>query len=216
MRELEKAYYERRAPEYDDWWLGTGLFAQRQRPGWHDEVAGLVELIGALSPMRTLDVACGTGFLTRHLRGDVTGLDQSAAMLAVARERLPNGTELVRAEVPPLPFADASFGRVFTSHFYGHLDAATRVAFLAEARRAAGELLVVDSGGGDHEELQERVLNDGSRPEVYKRRFSGPSLAAELGGGEVLLDGVWFVVVRVRSRPFPPSGQDVDLDARGG
>jgi ubiquinone/menaquinone biosynthesis C-methylase UbiE len=196
MRGLEKAYYERRAPEYDDWWLGTGLFAQRERPGWDDEVARLVELVGALPPRRTLDVACGTGFLTRHLRGDVTGLDQSAAMLAIARERLPSGAELVQAEVPPLPFADTSFGRVFTSHFYGHLDGPTRAALVAEARRIAGELVVVDSGGGDREERQERVLNDGSRHEVYKRWFSGPSLAAELGGGEVLMDGDWFVAVR--------------------
>jgi ubiquinone/menaquinone biosynthesis C-methylase UbiE len=196
MRGLEKAYYERRAPEYDDWWLGTGLFAQRERPGWDDEVARLVELIGTLPARRTLDVACGTGFLTRHLGGDVTGLDQSAAMLAIARERLPSGAELVQAEVPPLPFADASFGRVFTSHFYGHLDGRTRTVLLAEARRVACELVVVDSGGGDREERQERVLNDGSRHEVYKRWFSGPSLAAELGGGEVLLDGDWFVVVR--------------------
>jgi hypothetical protein len=26
-------YYDRRAPEYDDWYMGTGLFAQRDRPG---------------------------------------------------------------------------------------------------------------------------------------------------------------------------------------
>jgi hypothetical protein len=25
--ERMRAYYERRAPEYDDWWLGAGLFA---------------------------------------------------------------------------------------------------------------------------------------------------------------------------------------------
>ena len=27
-----KAYYDRRAPEYDDWWLGVGLYADRDRP----------------------------------------------------------------------------------------------------------------------------------------------------------------------------------------
>ena len=46
-----REYYERRAPEYDDWWNGTGLFAQRERPGWHDEVRALVEAIRkALEP----------------------------------------------------------------------------------------------------------------------------------------------------------------------
>ena len=37
---------------------------------------------------RTLDVACGTGFITQHLSGEVVGLDQSEAMLAIARERV--------------------------------------------------------------------------------------------------------------------------------
>jgi demethylmenaquinone methyltransferase/2-methoxy-6-polyprenyl-1,4-benzoquinol methylase len=194
VRELEKAYYEQRAAEYDDWWLGRGLFAKRERPGWHDEVAKLTDLVAALPLATTLDVACGTGFLSRHLNGPLTLLDQSESMLALARERLPNA-EIARADVPPLPFADDSFERVFTSHFYGHLRSPERDSFIAEARRVATELVVVDSGGGDREEVQERKLNDGSVHNVYKRWFSGDALAAEIGG-EVLFDGDWFVVVR--------------------
>ena len=45
------------------------------------------------------------------------------------------------------------------------------------------------------EEWQERVLNDGSRFEVFKRYFDGPGLARELGGGSVLHDGDWFVAI---------------------
>ena len=116
-------------------------------------------------------------------------------MLEVARERLPDA-RFVRADVPPLPFADRSFDRIFTSHFYGHLRDDLRTSFPHEARRVAGELIVVDAGGGDREETQERTLGDGSRHRVYKRWFSGQTLAAELGGGAILLDGDWFVVVR--------------------
>ena len=32
-----------------------------------------------------------------------------------------------------------------TGHFYGHLEEAERVRFLAEARRVAAELVVIDS-----------------------------------------------------------------------
>ena len=60
-------YYDQRAPEYDEWYLGTGLFAAQERPGWHEELAELCEAIAALPEARTLDVACGTGFLTRFL-----------------------------------------------------------------------------------------------------------------------------------------------------
>src|SRR3954451_12481264 len=113
-------YYDRRAPEYDEWYLGTGRFADEQRPGWLKELRALCEAIEQLPAAPTLDVACGTGFLTRFLHGPVTALDQSAAMIAIARERLPDA-ELVQAEAIPLPFPDASFDRVFTGHFYGHL-----------------------------------------------------------------------------------------------
>jgi len=147
-----KAYYDRRAPEYDDWWRGAGRFAERDRPGWEAEVTALQAALTALEPARTLDVACGTGFLTRHLSGEIVGLDQSESMLA-------------------------------------------------EARRVAGELVVADSAvRPDHDaiEWQERVLNDGSRWEVYKRYFVASEVAEELGDAEVLFDGNWFVVVRSR------------------
>ena len=192
-----KAYYEARAREYDDWWLGTGRFAERDRPGWDEELDALLATLEALPPAPTLDVACGTGFLTRHLPGDVTGLDQSPTMLEVAADQAPDA-ELVSGEGTELPFGDGSFDRVFTSHFYGHLEEPDRERFLAEARRVAGELVIVDASAAHSpvaEEYQERILNDGSRWEVYKRFFTGDGLAEELGGGRVLHEGHWFVVV---------------------
>ena len=196
-----REYYDRRAPEYDDWYLGSGLFAERDRPGWDEEVAELRAGIGALPPARVLDVACGTGFLTRELNGEVTALDQSAAMLEEARERVPNG-RLVMGDALLLPFDDGEFDRVFTGHFYGHLSGEERERFLSEARRVARELVVVDSAlreGEPEEDWPERVLSDGSRHRVYKRWFTGSGLAAELGGGEVLHEGRWFVMVRSAS-----------------
>src|SRR6185503_13899800 len=88
-----RAYYERRAPEYDDWWLGLGRFTELDRPGWHEEVEQLIAVLAALPPA----------------------------------------------------FADGSFDRVLTGHFYGHLLPDERTAFLAEARRVAGDLVIVDS-----------------------------------------------------------------------
>ena len=193
-----KAYYEARAREYDDWWLGQGRFAERDRPDWDRQRAALIATIQGLPRARTLDVACGTGFLTRHLPGDVVALDQSQGMLDVAAQQAPNA-DLVRGEGTALPFEDTSFDRVFTSHFYGHLEEDERRAFLAEARRVARELVIADASLAHSpvaEEYQERVLNDGSCWEVYKRFFTGDGLAAELGGGEVLHEGRYFVVVR--------------------
>jgi ubiquinone/menaquinone biosynthesis C-methylase UbiE len=193
-----KAYYERRAPEYDDWWLGTGVFGDRYRPGWDEERTALTRTLEALAPVRTLDVACGTGFLTQHLQGEITGLDQSPSMLELARAKVPRG-RFVQGDALELPFPDDSFERVLTSFFYGHLEEDDRQAFLGEARRVAGELVVVDSAlheGVQPVEWQERLLNDGSRWQVYKRYFEPGLLAAELGGGQTLFAGRFFVAVQ--------------------
>jgi len=192
-----KEYYDTRAPEYDGWYLGLGRFDGLDRPRWDDDVRDVERAVAALPPRRTLDVACGTGFLLRHLRGQITGLDQSARMLEIAQERSPDAT-FIQGDALDLPFPDRSFDRVFTGHFYGHLETDDRLRFLSEARRVATELVVVDAivrNDRASEEWQERVLNDGSRWQVYKRYFTPEQLCAELGG-EVLLANRWFLVVR--------------------
>jgi ubiquinone/menaquinone biosynthesis C-methylase UbiE len=193
-----KDYYDKRAPEYDDWYLGHGLFEPREREGWEAELEQLLATIRALPPRRTLDVACGTGFLTKHLRGDVVGVDQSKRMLDEAHKQAPSVT-YVQGDGLALPFVDDAFDRLFTGHFYGHLEPPQREQFLAEARRVAPELVIVDASRTHSEvdeQMSQRVLNDGSTWEVFKRYFSGAGLADELGGGEVLFEGDWFVVVR--------------------
>jgi demethylmenaquinone methyltransferase/2-methoxy-6-polyprenyl-1,4-benzoquinol methylase len=152
-----------------------------------------------LPPARTLDVACGTGFMTKHLRGTVVGTDISGGMLAESRAR--HDHRLVRADAFAMPFRDDSFDRVFSGHFYGHLDPEQRARFLAESRRIAPGLVILDAALRDDvrpEEIQDRVLNDGSVHRVYKRYFSGSQLSDELGGGRVRHDGRWFVVVEAR------------------
>ncbi len=154
--------------------------------------------LAGLQPARTLDVACGTGYLTKHLPGAITGLDASPTSLQIAADRIPEAS-FVESDALRLPFAEGSFARVFTSHFYGHLDETERARFLSEARRVGHELVVVDSALRDDREpeaFQERVLNDGSSWKVLKHYFTAASLVTELGGGEVLHDGPWFVVVR--------------------
>jgi ubiquinone/menaquinone biosynthesis C-methylase UbiE len=192
-----QAYYDRRAREYDDWVYGTGLFAGRHRPDWHEERGRLEQAVAELPAVRTLDVACGTGWLTQRLEGEVTGLDASDSMIAIAQEKIPSA-DFVVGDALDLPFEDGAFDRLFTGHFYGHLEEEERLGFLTEARRVARELVVVDSAlhdGVEAEEWQERVLNDGSRWEVFKRYFTPEGLAEELGSGRILHAGRWFVMV---------------------
>src|SRR3954464_2557448 len=136
MNAAMRDYYEKRAAEYDDWWLGTGLFARRDRPGWHEDVQALIAALRALAPKRTIDLACGTGFLTRELPGQVTGVDQSDGMVAVARSR---GLGAVVADaLDPRP----GYERIFSPPFYGRLHDHQRGQFKT---LPADELIVVDS-----------------------------------------------------------------------
>jgi SAM-dependent methyltransferase len=184
-------YYERRALEYDasSW--------DELDPG---ERTAVEQFVSGLPAGRWLDVGCGTGYLTRHLRGTVTGVDQSGTMLALARRRLPSA-ELVRCEIPPLPFEDDSYDFAFSSNVYSHLDTSGgRSEFLAEALRVACELIVFDqvwTPGLPAETWELRRLEDGTPFEVFKRYLTPEVLAAELGG-EIVFESPGFVAVRAR------------------
>ncbi|MBL1083843.1 class I SAM-dependent methyltransferase [Streptomyces actinomycinicus] len=94
---------------------------------------------------RLLDVACGTGIVTRRLaaarpRLRVTGVDLTPAMVGMAAARLPGA--VVRADSRRLPFPDAAFDAV-TSIWLLHLlddpeDVRTVVAECARVLRPGG------------------------------------------------------------------------------
>jgi len=195
--DLMRAHFDRAAVGYDDWWLGTGRFAERDRPGWSAEVDQLIGVLESMPPARVLDVACGTGFLTRHFRGQVVGLDQSAQMVEIAAARMPHA-RVVQGDIAPLPFGDGEFDRVFTSHFFHHLAPDRRAAFLTEARRVAHEIVIVEDvrlPDAPKEEWREVDLGDGSHHRMHRHAFTAAELSAELGDGQVLHEGRWFVVV---------------------
>lgn len=89
-----------------------------------------------------VDLGCGSGLFLRRLTRDfpgqvVIGVDLSRPMIEEAMAQVQEhalAADFVRAEVPPLPFADRSLGGVVAAgllHFIGPLD-----ALLAEATRA--------------------------------------------------------------------------------
>jgi ubiquinone/menaquinone biosynthesis C-methylase UbiE len=188
-----KEYYDRRAPEYD----ATTYELMQADPAAATDEAALTAFVESL-PARVLDVGCGTGWLTRLLRGRVVGVDWSESMLAIAGTRRPDAV-FVLAEVPPLPFPSDSFDRVFSSHVYSHVaDEAVRKHFVAEAFRVARELVLVEQApvpGRPAESWETRPLSDGSEHQVFKRYLTAAALADEIGG-EIVLDSPTFVAAR--------------------
>lgn len=93
---------------------------------------------------RVLDVACGTGVLTREAAsrikpaGSATGLDPDAGMLEVARRIAPD-LEWKQGVAESIPFQDESFD-VVVSQF--------GLMFFSDRRRALAEILRVLAKGG--------------------------------------------------------------------
>jgi SAM-dependent methyltransferase len=189
-----KEYYDRRAPECDA--TSYELFRESEAA---PDLVQLEAFVAQLPPGRILDIACGTGWLTRLLRGDVVGVDQSLAMLNIARERVPRA-RFLQATVPPLPFDDDSFDLAMAAHFYCHLeDEEVRRDLVAEALRVASRLIVIAQAwrpGLDEETWEERRLADSSLHRVFKRSYRGERLAAEVGGA-VALETESFIAVSV-------------------
>jgi demethylmenaquinone methyltransferase / 2-methoxy-6-polyprenyl-1,4-benzoquinol methylase len=139
-----RGLFDRAAPHYDRingfgfLWSG-GLYRRR------------CLLRAGLRPgMDVLDVACGTGPVTRAIagvlrgQGAVIGIDPSAGMLAVARRRLP-GIEFREghAEALPAPAASADLVTMgFALRHVGELEAAFRE--FRRVLRPAGRVLVLE------------------------------------------------------------------------
>ena len=95
-----------------------------------------------------LDVATGTGLVGGALvaRGfHVTGLDQSAEMLALARKRFGDRVELVEASAAALPFPDASFDHLTFTYLLRYVDdPAATMRELARVVRPGGTVAMLE------------------------------------------------------------------------
>jgi SAM-dependent methyltransferase len=104
-------------------------------------------------PMHTstclLDIGCGAGLATllaTKLGAQVSGIDASAALIAIARLRMPQGDFSV-GDMEELPYPDATFDIV--TGFHALQCAADPIRALQQARRvmkATGQLALVTPG----------------------------------------------------------------------
>jgi ubiquinone/menaquinone biosynthesis C-methylase UbiE len=115
-----------------------------------------LDLLGIADGERVLDVGCGSGAVTRAIarrvgdRGVAVGLDQSPALLAVARELAreegPEGRiEFHEGSALQLPFPDRSFAVVVCATVLSHVPGGeAALPELARVLRPGGRLGVFD------------------------------------------------------------------------
>ncbi|GAA3168608.1 class I SAM-dependent methyltransferase [Streptomyces virens] len=110
------------------------------------ERPAMLALAGEVAGRRILDAGCGSGPLSAALRERgalVTGVDASAAMLALARRRLGEDADLHRADLADrLPFDDAVFDDVVASLVLHYLeDWGPTLAEMRRVLRPGGRLI---------------------------------------------------------------------------
>ena len=126
----------------------------------------LIEQAALSSGLRVLDIGCGTGtmvVLIKRLHPDVSvvGLDPDPKALARAKQKADRdrlSIQFDRGFSDSLPYAQASFDRVFSSLMYHHLPSNEKGNTLREVRR------VLRPGGSFH-------LLDFAGPSSEKRGF---------------------------------------------
>jgi demethylmenaquinone methyltransferase/2-methoxy-6-polyprenyl-1,4-benzoquinol methylase len=123
-----------------------------QDPRWR---RALVSAVAPQAGQRVLDVATGTGMVAAELlaRADCTvvGIDQSAAMLAGARQRFATAgqarVELIEGQAEVLPFADESFDALTFTYLLRYVDdPGATVRELARVVRPGGRVASLEFG----------------------------------------------------------------------
>jgi demethylmenaquinone methyltransferase / 2-methoxy-6-polyprenyl-1,4-benzoquinol methylase len=131
--------------------LLSSAFSFGQDPRWR---RALVSALAPQAGQRVLDVATGTGMVAAELlaRADcsVVGIDQSAEMLAGARERFAHSgakVELIEGQAEELPFPDHSFDALTVTYLLRYVDdPRATVSELARVVRPGGRVASLEFG----------------------------------------------------------------------
>src|SRR5690242_15227532 len=127
------------------WGRHARTWSSEMEPQLSPVFDALVDALAPLTGQRLLDAGCGAGLLAHKAaeRGAaVSGLDASDGLLAVARERVPDG-DFTSGDIDSLPYANDTFDVVsaFNSIQYA-TDPAAAVAELARVCRAGGQVAI--------------------------------------------------------------------------
>jgi len=110
------------------------------RLGYANDVYNALVSYGLSPQQKILDVGCGTGLAAAPLIDngfDVTGIDASDAMLAVAKEKYPGAT-WVRGNAEKLPFDAGAFDAVLSAQAIHQMDAAATMSEIVRVLKRGG------------------------------------------------------------------------------
>ncbi|UCG91785.1 MAG: class I SAM-dependent methyltransferase [candidate division WOR-3 bacterium] len=182
------SYYEARAQEYDEFYIGKSPAIPRPESYTRD-VEKIGEMVKSFGRGHVIDIACGTGFWLRYYARNcsrITLFDYSEKMLAVCKKRvddlcLEDKCSFVRGDFFEYTFGERSFDSTLVGFFICHLSPQQEERFFLKVNkflRPHGQFMIIDSCWSherahyrNKEGIQERTLNDGRTFTIYKRYF---------------------------------------------
>jgi hypothetical protein len=214
------AYYEARAPEYDDWYLRRGRYERGpiHDAAWSAELDAAGRWLDGLPISgQIVELAAGTGWWSPLLagKGELSIYDMADAPLDRARDRLlAHGLRAHIHTRDAWAEPDRKVDALFAGFWLSHVERDRLGAFLGLVRRwlrDGGTFAFIDSlpdpqsGAADHvtpaADRSVRKLHDGREFEIVKVYYTPAELQAALleagfGSADVTTTGRFFVLGR--------------------
>jgi ubiquinone/menaquinone biosynthesis C-methylase UbiE len=154
--DVVRHHWNRRAASFDHQ-SGHGLVSEQQRQAW----LNLLSRLAGQTPLRLLDVGCGTGFMAlrfAELGHDVTGIDLSPQMIDRARRKAEEDSlqiEFHVGDAAEVDSADEAYDLVVARHVIWNLPQPERgLAEWLRVLRRGGRLMLIEGKWADNDAVE--------------------------------------------------------------
>jgi ubiquinone/menaquinone biosynthesis C-methylase UbiE len=215
-------YFDERAAEYDQFYLGKGPAIQHYGGMYLKDFAQIGEVATGFGGEHLIDIACGTCHWLPFYAPkctEITCLDQSANMLGQARSKV-EGKNITTAKFVHADFFDidlgtAVFDRALVSILLSHLSRDQEKAFferLKQVLKPGGQVLIIDSLWNPRrgkyrkqESVEERGIGDGRKFKVFKRYMDQSGMARLLQSQSFTIKSLYVGDMMLAVRAVGPS-----------
>ena len=204
------SYYDARAPEYDEIYVGKGPASIPNPDLYRRETEITSKLVQGFGRGHLIDIGCGTGYWLPYYAGncsDVALLDHSEKMLSQCRKRVTSlGLEdkscFIQGDFFEVILDEDSFDSALIGFFITHLLPELEEIFFSRLKRiltSSAQLMIIDSAWSSQrmctrkkEGMQKRTVNDGRAYTLYKRYFDKSDIERMFKRYHLRLKSCWM------------------------